>query len=61
MCTPCWPTGVSAGGYREILSLHVTSTENGAGWLAFFRDLMVHSVPGVALVRCALCRAVPRA
>jgi len=25
--------GVSAGGYREILSLHVTSTENGAvGW-----------------------------
>jgi transposase-like protein len=32
-------TGVNADGYREILGLHVTSAEDGAGWLAFFRDL----------------------
>jgi putative transposase len=30
-------TGVNADGYREILGLHVTSAEDGAGWLAFFR------------------------
>jgi hypothetical protein len=33
-------TGVNADGYREILGLHVTSAEDGAGWLAFFRDLV---------------------
>ena len=32
-------TGVNADGYREILGLHVTSAEDGAGWLGFFRDL----------------------
>ena len=32
-------TGVNVEGYREILGLQVTSTEDGAGWLAFFRDL----------------------
>ncbi len=32
-------TGVSADGHREILGLQVTSAEDGAGWLAFFRDL----------------------
>jgi putative transposase len=32
-------TGVNAEGYREILGLHVTTGEDGAGWLAFFRDL----------------------
>ena len=32
-------TGVNADGHREILGLHVTSAEDGAGWLAFFRDL----------------------
>jgi putative transposase len=26
-----------ADGYREILGLQVTSGEDGAGWLAFFR------------------------
>lgn len=28
---------VNAEGYREILGLHVTSTEDVAGWLAFVR------------------------
>jgi hypothetical protein len=26
-------------GHREILGLQVSSAEDGAGWLAFFRDL----------------------
>jgi putative transposase len=43
-------TGVNADGYREILGLHVTSAEDGAGWLAFFRDLLARGLSGVALV-----------
>lgn len=30
--------GVNSDGYRGILGLHVTSAEDGAGWLGFFRD-----------------------
>jgi putative transposase len=43
-------TGVNADGYREILGLQVTSSEDGAGWLAFFRDLTARGLSGVALV-----------
>ena len=43
-------TGVNADGYREILGLHVTTAEDGAGWLAFFRDLAARGLTGVALV-----------
>jgi putative transposase len=43
-------TGVNADGYREILGLHVTSAEDGAGWLGFFRDLTARGLAGVALV-----------
>src|SRR5690349_19195047 len=43
-------TGVNADGYREILGLHVTTSEDGAGWLAFFRDLTARGLSGVALV-----------
>jgi putative transposase len=43
-------TGVNAEGYREILGLHVTTGEDGAGWLAFFRDLTARGLAGVALV-----------
>jgi transposase-like protein len=43
-------TGVNAEGYKEILGLHVTSAEDGAGWLAFFRDLVARGLTGVALV-----------
>ena len=43
-------TAVNADGYREILGLHVTSAEDGAGWLAFFRDLVARGLTGVALV-----------
>ena len=43
-------TGVNADGHREILGLDVTSGEDGAGWLAFFRDLTARGLTGVALV-----------
>jgi putative transposase len=29
-------TGVNGDGHREILGLQVATTEDGAGWLAFF-------------------------
>ena len=43
-------TGVNVEGYREVLGLQVTSTEDGAGWLAFFRDLTARGLSGVSLV-----------
>ncbi len=43
-------TGVNADGHREILGLQVTSGEDGAGWLAFFRDLTARGLSGVRLV-----------
>ena len=48
-------TGVNADGYREILgvqvtSAQVTSAEDGASWLAFFRDLVARGLSGVGLV-----------
>jgi putative transposase len=42
--------GVNADGHREILGLHVTSAEDGAGWLGFFRDLTARGLSGVKLV-----------
>jgi putative transposase len=43
-------TGVNADGHREILGFDVTSAEDGAGWLAFFRGLTARGLSGVALV-----------
>jgi putative transposase len=43
-------TGVNADGHREILGVDVTTGEDGAGWLAFFRDLTVRGLSGVSLV-----------
>ena len=43
-------TGVNGDGHREILGLHVTSAEDGAGWLGFFRDLTARGLTGVRLV-----------
>ena len=43
-------TGVNAGGHREILGIDVTSSEDGAGWLAFLRSLVARGLSGVALV-----------
>jgi transposase-like protein len=43
-------TGVNGDGHREILGVQVTSSEDGAGWLAFFRDLTARGLTGVKLV-----------
>src|SRR5690625_3104842 len=43
-------TGVNNDGRREILGLQVASSEDGAGWLAFFRDLVARGLSGVKLV-----------
>jgi putative transposase len=43
-------TGVNADGHREILGVDVTSSEDGAGWLAFLRGLAARGLSGVALV-----------
>ena len=43
-------TGVNAEGYREILGLALHTAEDGAGWLAFFRDLVARGLTGVKLV-----------
>ncbi len=43
-------TGVNGDGHREILGLQVGSSEDGAGWLAFFRDLTARGLTGVKLV-----------
>ena len=41
-------TGDNAVGYREILGLQVASAEDGAGWLAFLRDLVARGLSGVS-------------
>lgn len=43
-------TGVNGDGHREILGLQVTTSEDGAGWLGFFRDLVGRGLIGVRLV-----------
>jgi transposase-like protein len=43
-------TGVNADGHREIFGLQVSSAEDGAGWLGFFRDLTARGLTGVRLV-----------
>jgi putative transposase len=42
--------GVNADGHREILGFEVSSAEDGAGWLAFFRNLVARGLAGVVLV-----------
>ncbi len=43
-------TGVNADGHRELLGLQVSSAEDGAGWLGFFRDLVARGLSGVGMV-----------
>jgi putative transposase len=38
-------TGVNADGCHEILGIDVTSSEDGAGWLAFLRGLAARGCP----------------
>jgi putative transposase len=41
---------VNVDGHREILGVQVTTAEDGAGWLGFFRDLVARGLTGVRLV-----------
>ena len=43
-------TGINAEGYREILGIQLSTSEDGAGWLGFFRDLVARGLTGVGLV-----------
>ena len=43
-------TGVDADGHRQVLGIQVTTAEDGAGWLGFFRDLLARGLTGVRLV-----------
>jgi putative transposase len=43
-------TGVNAEGYREVLGINTATTESGAGWLTFFRDMTARGLSGVAMV-----------
>ncbi len=42
--------GVNGNGQREVLGVDVVSSEDGAGWLAFLRDLVARGLAGVRLV-----------
>ena len=42
--------GVNKEGYREILGIDVTTAEDGAGWLTFWRSLTARGLDGVKLV-----------
>src|ERR1700712_4630030 len=53
--------GVNADGHRELLGLQISSAEDGAGWLAFFRDLVARGLSGVALVTSAAHRRLVEA
>jgi putative transposase len=43
-------TGVNADGHREVLGVDVLTSEDGAGWTAFLRDLVARGLGGVELV-----------
>ncbi|GGA00760.1 IS256 family transposase [Nesterenkonia alkaliphila] len=43
-------TGINRDGHREILGVQVSTAEDGAGWLSFFRDLTARGLSGVKLV-----------
>lgn len=42
--------GVNAEGRREVLGCDVITSEDGAGWTAFLRDLVARGLSGVRLV-----------
>ena len=43
-------TGVSGEGHREVLGIDVFTSEDGAAWLAFLRQLQARGLQGVRLV-----------
>ena len=51
-------TGVDADGHRQVLGVQVTTSEDGAGWLAFFRDLVGYSIGALGIHRLGLFLAL---
>jgi putative transposase len=43
-------TGVNANGYREVLGVDLLTSEDGAGWTGFLRDLVARGLAGIQLV-----------
>jgi putative transposase len=43
-------TGVNGDGHREVLGVQVSTSETGAAWLTFFKDLVARGLGGVRLV-----------
>jgi putative transposase len=43
-------TAGNADGHRDLLGADVLTSEDGAGWTAFLRDLVVRGLSGVELV-----------
>lgn len=43
-------TAVNADGHREILHVDIVTTEDGAGWLQFFRQMVSRGLSGVEVV-----------
>ncbi len=44
---------VNGDGHREILGIDIATSEDGAGWLAFFPSLVARGLSGVQLVTSA--------
>ena len=44
-CSVLLATGVNADGYREMLGMHVATTESNASWKGFFQDLKLVGFP----------------
>jgi putative transposase len=42
--------GVNTDGHREVLGVDVVTSEDGAGWLDFLRNLKARGLSGVALI-----------
>jgi len=42
--------GVNGDGHREILGLELSTAEDGAGWLSFWRGLVARGLSGVQMV-----------
>lgn len=49
-CAVLLATGVNADGYREMLGMHVATTESNASWKGFFADLKARGLTGVFLI-----------
>ncbi len=47
-CMPCWPPASTPTGTGRSSACRSPRAEDGAGWLAFFRDLTARGLTGVA-------------